>query len=598
MQLALAALLPLLGLACAAPTPAARTIAKRSLPRLGGVNIAGCDFGMDTSGDSGTSECPDTTQITHFFDDGANAFRLPVGWQYLVGSTTDSSSTSLDADFFATYDALVTAATGLGAYALIDIHNYARWNGGIIGQGGPSDSDFESLWTLLATEYKDNELVMFGIMNEPHDLDITTWATTCQGVVNAIRAAGATTQTIVIPGNGYDTASDYYDDANDALLNITDPATGDTSLLIFDVHKYLDSDGSGSSSTCTTNGVDTFTSLATWLRAEGRQAIVSEIGAGDNSGCITDLSGALDYLVENDDVFVGFTIWAAGSFATDYTLSVTPDGDTDNALWVSAVEPYLPSGTATAAAANTTASATSASSSAVITSSAASPTSTSSLTSVSTAAASSSSAASNSAPSAVATTGLAGVSSVASYSSPASSAVSSGLTSETAVSASFSSASSSPSSTTFSPSASSPASTSATGAASSSVSAPSSDAYTSSASTTASAETSQSSDVSTTVTTTTTAAAASGTGTNLQTYTGALGGISAPAVYASGTSYTSDGQTYNNLLAALDGSCYDQMNSCQLAANEGGNTGDLTVSACEGAQVSACLAAAAAQATD
>lgn len=64
-----------------------------------------------------------------------------MGWQYLVGSTTDSSSTTLDATFFATYNNLVTSVTDSGAYAIIDVNNYARWNGEIIGQGGPSYDD-------------------------------------------------------------------------------------------------------------------------------------------------------------------------------------------------------------------------------------------------------------------------------------------------------------------------------------------------------------------------------------------------------------------------------------------------------------------------
>ena len=36
--------------------------------------------------------------------------------------------------------------------------------------------------------------VIFGVMNEPHEVDITAWATTVQAVVAAIRGAGATTQ--------------------------------------------------------------------------------------------------------------------------------------------------------------------------------------------------------------------------------------------------------------------------------------------------------------------------------------------------------------------------------------------------------------------
>jgi hypothetical protein len=73
------------------------------------------------------------------------SIRLPVGWQYLVGSTTDSSSTTLDATFFATYNN-VTSVTDSGAYAIIDVHNYARWNGEIIGQGGPSNDDVSAEW--------------------------------------------------------------------------------------------------------------------------------------------------------------------------------------------------------------------------------------------------------------------------------------------------------------------------------------------------------------------------------------------------------------------------------------------------------------------
>jgi len=50
---------------------------------------------------------------------------------------------------------------------IIDIHNYARWNGGIIGQGGPTNAQFASLWSQLATKYKSNSKVTFGLMNEP-----------------------------------------------------------------------------------------------------------------------------------------------------------------------------------------------------------------------------------------------------------------------------------------------------------------------------------------------------------------------------------------------------------------------------------------------
>jgi aryl-phospho-beta-D-glucosidase BglC (GH1 family) len=58
----------------------------------------------------------------------------------------------------------------IGAYCILDIHNYARWNGGIVGQGGPSNSDFATFWGLLAAKYASQSRVIFGIMNEPHDV--------------------------------------------------------------------------------------------------------------------------------------------------------------------------------------------------------------------------------------------------------------------------------------------------------------------------------------------------------------------------------------------------------------------------------------------
>jgi endoglucanase len=45
----------------------------------------------------------------------------------------------------------------------------ARWDGGIVGQGGPTNDDLSDIWSQLATEYADEDKVIFGIMNEPHD---------------------------------------------------------------------------------------------------------------------------------------------------------------------------------------------------------------------------------------------------------------------------------------------------------------------------------------------------------------------------------------------------------------------------------------------
>lgn len=83
-------------------------------------------------------------------------------------------------------------------------------------------------------------------MNEPHDVpDINLWAQSVQAAVTAIRQAGATTQLILLPGNNWTSAQTFVSNGSaDALKKVVNP-DGSITGLIFDVHKYLDSDNSG-----------------------------------------------------------------------------------------------------------------------------------------------------------------------------------------------------------------------------------------------------------------------------------------------------------------------------------------------------------------
>lgn len=71
-------------------------------------------------------------------------------------------------------------------------------------------------------------------MNEPHDLtSVPDWVVTVQAAVNAIRAAGATSQMILMPGSSWSSAAALPTEAGPGLLTVTDPVGG-TSKLIFD----------------------------------------------------------------------------------------------------------------------------------------------------------------------------------------------------------------------------------------------------------------------------------------------------------------------------------------------------------------------------
>ena len=76
-------------------------------------------------------------------------------------------------------------------------------------------------------------------MNEPHDVDVNSWVSSVQSVVNAIRAAGAD-NFLLLPGSSWASAQAFPTEAGPGLVKVTDPL-GNTDKLIFDVHKYLDS---------------------------------------------------------------------------------------------------------------------------------------------------------------------------------------------------------------------------------------------------------------------------------------------------------------------------------------------------------------------
>ncbi|KAI0071102.1 endoglucanase [Panus rudis PR-1116 ss-1] len=314
---------------CATPPASAGKL------RFAGVNIAGFDFGCNSDGSCTASAAwppllqyyghDGEGQMNHFVkDDGFNVFRLPVGWQFL---TNDVLGGDINEANFQEYDTLVQTCINSGAAAcIVDVHNYARWDGEIIGQGGPTDDQFAALWGALAAKYASNSKIIFGVMNEPHDVpDIERWAQSVQAAVTAIRNAGATSQIILLPGNNWTSAATFVSNGSaDALKKVTNP-DGSITNLVFDVHKYLDHDNSGTNAECTTNNIDdAWAPLAEWLRCNGRQAFNTETGGGNTASCQQFLCEQAKFQAQNSDVFLGYVGWAAGNFDPSYVLSEVP----------------------------------------------------------------------------------------------------------------------------------------------------------------------------------------------------------------------------------------------------------------------------------
>jgi endoglucanase len=144
-----------------------------------------------------------------------------------------------------------------------------------------------------------------------------------QAAINGIRAAGATTQPILVEGNAYSGAWTWISCGNgDSLLSLTDPSNN----IIYEMHQYLDQDGSGTQKDCVspTIGAERIAAATKWLKDHGKKGIIGEYAGGNNPTCRSAIQGMLSSMAQNADVWTGALWWGAGPWWGDYMFSIEP----------------------------------------------------------------------------------------------------------------------------------------------------------------------------------------------------------------------------------------------------------------------------------
>jgi endoglucanase len=229
-----------------------------------------------------------------------------------------------------------------GAWVNIDLHNYARYLGEPIGSPKVGVDDFADVWGRIAELFKGQDRVIFGLMNEPHDMPTEKWVSAANAAITAIRAVGAR-NLIFVGGNHWSSAqawySSFYGTPNaKALLSIVDPLD----RVVFEAHTYLDSDSSGTHSTCISPsiGVERLQPFTRWLTEHGKVGFLGEFGGSRDPTCLEALSGMVRHMRDRADVYLGWTYWAAGPWwPADYFTLIEPvNGD---APQMQALAPYL-----------------------------------------------------------------------------------------------------------------------------------------------------------------------------------------------------------------------------------------------------------------
>ncbi|OJJ99200.1 hypothetical protein ASPACDRAFT_60999 [Aspergillus aculeatus ATCC 16872] len=315
-----------------------------------GSNESGAEFGQaNIPGVLGTDYIwPDASKIQVLVNAGMNIFRVPFMMERLIPTSLTGAA---DATYLADLEATINSITSLGAYAVVDPHNFGRYYGNII----TSTSDFAAFWTTVAKVFASNDHVIFDTNNEYHDEDQTLVFDLNQAAINAIRAAGATSQYIFVEGNSYSGAWTWTT-YNTNLVNLTDPSD----KIIYEMHQYLDSDGSGTSADCvsTTIGAERVAAATTWLRQNGKRAVLGEFAGGANSQCLTAVKGMLDALSAASDVWLGALWWSAGPWWGTYIFNMEPTTGTAYTYYLSLLQSYVPGGSSGTTTTTTTAVAT------------------------------------------------------------------------------------------------------------------------------------------------------------------------------------------------------------------------------------------------
>lgn len=251
-----------------------------------GVNLSGAEFGDVTSsggalpGNFGSNYTwPTNGETAYYQSRGMNIIRLPFRWERLQ-LTNNAAFNSAESNRMYNF---VSYATAHGMSVILDPHNFQRYwplidnyndmqsgSVGIVGSAVVPDSAFSNFWYQVASIYKSNSHVIFGLMNEPNAVSETQMIASENAAIAGIRAAGATNM-IFVPGNRWTGAwtwsnADGNGAANsNAMLNIVDPGSN----FCYEVHQYLDSDGSGTMNTIVSVdiGWQRLTNFTAWARA-------------------------------------------------------------------------------------------------------------------------------------------------------------------------------------------------------------------------------------------------------------------------------------------------------------------------------------------
>ncbi len=289
-------------------------------PRLVGVNLSGAGFGPSVvPGVHGTNYTyPAESYYKKYADLGMKLVRLPFLWERIQPKL----NTPLNATELARLKQSLDFAHKHGVKVILDLHNYYRYFGKLIGSTEVPISSFAGVWKQIVQEVVSHPAVEgYGLMNEPYSTN-GLWPQAALAAAKAIRTLDSQ-RWIYVAGDRWSSAY-HWPHYNTQLIN--DPWMRDRkNNLVFEAHMYVDKDFSGNYFDKAEVfdpmiGVNRVKPFVEWLKSNNLRGYIGEHGVPDFSpSAIVATDNLLAYLRQN---CIPSTYWAAGPWWGEYALSL------------------------------------------------------------------------------------------------------------------------------------------------------------------------------------------------------------------------------------------------------------------------------------
>ncbi|MHC2018753.1 glycoside hydrolase family 5 protein [Methylobacterium sp. CM6247] len=253
---------------------------------------------------------PNEGVVPYYGACGFRLFRCALDWERFQPELNGP----LDLTYMSRLTRFVQAVTKAGGTAILDVHNYMRRDGKIIGQSDVTVGHLIEFWLKLAKPFADNRQVWFGLMNEPHDVDSYNLARSLGALAEALRRAYGDNNAILIPGNDWCCGERWLKSGNDVLHDRIPPINNS----IVEVHQYLDDWGSGASPyrPAQVGSSKRLATVTAWAAKTGRRLLLGETACGLDVPSLGEMRSMLA-LMSASPVWVGYCWWSSLGFCAD-----------------------------------------------------------------------------------------------------------------------------------------------------------------------------------------------------------------------------------------------------------------------------------------